>query len=364
MCVPQEKIYNDAPDEFAKFLDNGDLIVSLRNLGGTDNPFVKAGIYKPEEPDEFSFYHATCPICGVEAYADEPADEYGLVHFKCGCSDCGYRFELELDECTYYQIDHLALAEFISNGIGCNICRQFQRGWLFGKLRDYDVYFACSPTAGMYKALESTPKSVLIIGKNTPKLLPSQLAPHVIYLSRLLFVQDGKLNFAPEAIEEKIPVSRRERRRAERPTGEITKKHSRPPIHVYTPYYIAMIREWLEELRREQKTGKPEYKWITEWMHEHCHIQGLEPVGERQIRRHVAKLIAEMPDNPKRDKRSPSFALYWDGCEDENFIARFSEEDVNSLILRTFKTAQATGFKVRPMRGMDAAEYADKVKMR
>ena len=353
MCVPQEKIYNDAPDEFAEFLDSGEQTVTLEKLGGENNPFIKAGIYQRLPP----------PVCHCEDCDINRLPDFDPIEAEHICDQCRENNDRKAQIVTY-SIDHLALAEFISNGIGCTICRQFQRGWLFGTLRGYNVYFACAPTAGMYRAITTSEKSVLIIGKNNPKLLPKGLEHKVIFLSRLLYVDDGILNFAPEAIEEKIPVSRRERRRAERPTGEITKKHSRPPIHVYTPYYIAMIREWLEELRREKKTGKPEYKWITEWMHEHCHIQGLEPVGERQIRRHVAKLVAEMPDNPKRDKRSPSFALYWDGCEDENFIARFSEEDVNSLILKTFKTAQATGFKVRPMRGMDAAEYADKVKIR
>lgn len=360
MCDPK-KIYNDAPDEFAEFLDSGATFVSLKKLGGAENPFVKAGIYTECAPEDEIC--TMCPECGQEQIVYRTEKLVTHKHMPVTCERCGHPHLVYLSEFRLFTIQHDVLAEFISKGIGCSICRQYKKtGYMFGKLRDYDVYFACSPTPGMYKALESTPKSVLIIGKNNPQLLPPSLAPRVIYLARLLYVQDGKLNFAPEAIEEKIPLPpKSEPKKKEKDPEKPTKKHSRPPIHVYTPYYLEMIHEWLKELRRDEKTGKPEYKWITAWMHEHCHIQGLEPVGERQIRRHVKKLIAEMPDNPKRDKRSPSFALYWDGCEDENFIARFSEEDVNSLILRTFKTAQETGFKVRPMRGMDAAEYADKV---
>lgn len=360
MCDPK-KIYNDAPDEFAEFLDSGASTVSLHKLAGIENPFVKTGIYKEilTESDTCT----VCPHCGLEQIVS--LTEEGRVSKKQSsvCEMCHNQFQVSLDEFRLFEIQHDVLAEFISQGVGCSICRQFKKtGWQFGKLRDYDVYFACSPTPGMYKALESTPKSVLIIGKNNPKYLPPSLATRVIYLSRLLFVNDGKLNFAPEAIEEKVPMPRHEHRRTEKNPEKPTKKHSRPPIQVYTPYYLCMICEWIDELRKKGQTGKPPFKWITRWLFLHCHIQGVAHVGERQVRRHVEKLIASTPDNPKRDKRSATFAVYWKECESERFVQVFSKKDVAKTITEAFDVAMKTGFKVSLMRGMDAADFADKVR--
>ena len=147
-----------------------------------ENPFIKSGIYT-----QVPIKECQCETCAVNTEPDMFFGEDDI------CEKCRTSVEQKKTN-PDYEIDHLALAEFISNRIGCTSCRQFKKtGWQFGTLRDYDVCFACSPTPGMYKALESTPKSVLIIGKNTPKLLPASLATRVIYLSRLLLVENGEL---------------------------------------------------------------------------------------------------------------------------------------------------------------------------
>jgi len=353
MCIPKEKIYNDAPDEFAEFIDSKREYVHLSELGGEANPFVVEGIYEPYEIAEKS-----CAGCEF----DDP-DNYDRDPDWCdqACAHCRAAIELAKND-PVYKINDMRLAEFISSGIGCAVCRQFKKtGWQFGKLRDYDVYFACSPTPGMYKALECTPKSILIIGMNTPDMLPTSLAVRVIYLSRLLYVAGGRLNFAQEAIEEKIPHPRRRTRRTDRMTGGEGKKYSRPPIQVYAPYYLAMICEWLERLREKNEIGTPSFGWVTRWIHSNCHIQNINSVGERQIRRHVKTLMSGNVQSGRLDKRSPTFAVYWNGCNDKGFITKFSREDIASLIINTFEIAKKTGFKVTPMKGMDAAEYADKV---
>ena len=354
MCIPREKIYNDAPDEFAKSLDQGGPAVSLRELGGTDNPFIKVGIYKLED-DEFVSYHTHCPYCEAWTGTDDQPDEYGFINFSCGC---GTQFQHEVDECTYYTIDHAALAEFISKGLKCTVCRQFQGGWLFGKLRNYDVYFACAPTKGMYKALESTPKSILIIGKNTPELLPTPLATRVIYLSRLLYVMDGELHFASEVIDEKIPLSHEGERTKGAKKGAPKKAQSRPPIQAYTPLYLKMIREWIYNLHAKNETGTPSIDYINDWMRKNGRIDGVAPVSKWQTRRHINKLTGKA----KGENIDPTFSVYWNGCTSESFISENHSKDISKTIMTLFSVANRTGFKVSLMHGMDAAEYATKVK--
>ena len=230
MATPEAKIYNDAPDEFAEFLDSGHLVVTLDKLGGQNNPFIKEGIYREAAPN-------ISPNGEIQ------------IRFPDGN-------ESKVTEVKYvnkdYAIDHNALAEFMSRGLGCKISRQFKKtGWQFGKLRGYDVYFACVPTAGMYRALESAPKSVLIIGQNNPETLPSSLATRVIYLSRLLFVKDGTLQFANEVVEEKIPMPQGGGRRDSEPKERRAKGNpKRWPIQMYAPHYLKMMAEWFENLRR------------------------------------------------------------------------------------------------------------------
>ena len=321
MLVPEEKIYNDAPDEFAEFLDSGETEVSLCDLGGLANPFVKEGIYKRK---------------------DATAD------------------------CTSFTIDHPALAEFLSKGLGCTVCRQFKKtGWQFGNLRGYDVYFACFPTAGMYRALESMPNSVLIIGQNTPKALPPEIAVRVIFLSRLLFVKDGGLHFANEIIRLKIPMPDKgdegDKAQKEKPP----KKQGHPPVQVYTPYYLSMMGVWLDKLRKEGGTGRPPKEWIVDWLQDKgpsCCRRGL---SQRQIYRHIDKLTSPAPPaKGKPDFRSDVFTAHWNGCLDSDYVSHFSVEDLTNAIMKAFDVAKKMGYDIRPkvMRNMDAADYADKVR--
>lgn len=319
MPQPEGKIYNDAPDEFAEFIDSGRVEVSLRDLGGPGNPFLKEGIYKGTS--------------GAPSVSD-----------------------------AYFSIDHSALAEFMSRGLGCRVCRQFKKtGWQFGTLRGYDVYFACAPTAGMYRALESTPKSILIIGQNTPKTLPSEIATRVIYLSRLLYVRDGGLHFAQEVVEEKIPKPRAAAA-GKSPRSERPKRQSRPPVQVYTPYYLSMMGEWLDTLRREDGAGRPSKEWIVEWLRKNGPSFCRRGLSERQVYRHIDRLTArEPPARGMPDFRSDVFAAHWNGCLDRNYVARFSTEDLAEAIMKAFAVAKKMGYDIRPMRSMDAAEFADKV---
>lgn len=353
------KIYNDAPDEFAEFLDSGEHLVSLKKLGGIKNPFIKAGIYKPERPDDLFSFHTICPSCGCEAYGTLSYDLTDTVDFKCGCLTCLHEFKLEASECTYYEIDHAALAEFVSKGIGCLVCRQFQKtGWLFGTLRGYNVYFACSPTKGMYRALTTSDKSVLIIGKNNPKLLPEELGQKVILLARLLFVKDGELHFAQEAIEEKIPPSRRKASTETKPASSTPIKRFRPPIQIYTPYYLAMVKAWISQLRANHgKYERPPMKWMQAWMYENGPFEG-KRLCERQMYRHIEAMTAET-SNDKIDKRNPIFTMFYNGCESMSFVENFFEKDLVAEIQKTMQRAtKIPGFRLRPMRTCDAAEIA------
>ena len=362
MAVPEDKIYNDAPDEFAEFIDSGRPDVSLKELGGEDNPFVKEGIYK-ESIDEFCDY-AYCPECGHIVCFNNDFSYHELITLKCGNEDCEWEFDVDAEDCKHYAIDHYALAEFMSKGLGCSVCRQFKKtGWQFGKLRGYDVYFACEPTDGMYRALESAPKSVLVIGQNNPKKLPSALATRVVYLSRLLYVSDGALHFADEVIEEKIPLLRE---RVVQVTDEVekpAKRHARPPVQVYTPYYLAMMGEWLYKLFQEVKTGQPTKKWMVDWLYKHGQSFSRRRLSERQIYRHIEKLTAETPP-PKGtpDYRSPVFAAHWNGCLDMAYVQHFSVEDLPKAISKAFTVAEKLGYKIKPMKSMDAADFADKVR--
>ena len=344
-----QKIYNDAPDEFAEFLDSGAQTVTLEELGGKDNPFIKAGIYKQIPVRERDC--TRCPTKGKPTVFPFSID-------ALSCEECKELVQHEKEN-PQYVIDHPALADFISKGIGCSISRQFKKtGWLFGNLRGYDVYFACVPTPGMHRALEASPKSILIIGMNTPKSLPEKLAPRVVYLSRLLYVQNAQLNFAMEAIDEKIPPERRRARRAEK--RRAPRKQSRPSIHVYAPMYLTMIRNWLCDLHEKNTTGTPSVKYVNGWMRRNCKIDGVEPVGEWQTRRHLDVLSGKK----EYENIDPTFSIYWNGCSSPSFISENYNKDISKTIINLFKVANSTGFKVSPMRGMDAAEYADKVAQR
>ena len=351
MCVPQEKIYNDSPNEFAEFLDSRRKYVFLSELGGTANPFVVEGIYELSE-----FKKPKCAECDVNRhYAVDP--EWG----DQACSHCE-RLAAQAEHDPVYTINFVRLAEFISSGIGCDICREFQKpGWLFGKLRGYDVYFAYSPTKSMCRALKTSEKSILIIGGNNLEHLTAGLETRIILLSRLLFVKDGRLNFAHEVIEEKIPQARRRNRREHpKSEGEPKKTQSRPPIQVYTPLYLTMIREWILNLHAKNETGTPSIDYINDWMRKNGRIDGVAPVSKWQTRRHINKLIGKA----KGENIDPTFSVYWNGCTDERFISENHAKDISKTIVNLFKVANSTGFKVSPMRGMDAAEYADKVARR
>lgn len=367
--MPENKIYNDAPDEFAEFLDSGRCEVSLEDLGGEDNPFVKVGIYsfRREEVKEGTY----CPCCGAKEdvapdlgflsdydEGDEDSPENPLNLMIVGSAPCDLQ--------RYFSIDHNALAEFMSKGLGCTVCRQFKKtGWQFGKLRGYDVYFACRPTEGMYRALESAPKSVLVIGQNTPKTLPSSLATRVIYLSRLLFVKDGSLHFANEVVEEKIPLPHGRAAHAAKEGKKPVKKYTRPPIQVYTPYYLSMMGVWLDKLQQEGKTGQPPKEWISDWLYRNGPPCNRRRLSERQIYRHIAKLTEKQsPAKCEPDYRSPVFAAHWNGCLDSAYVTRFSVDDLSEAIASALAIAEKQGFKIKTMKGMDAADFADKVRQK
>ena len=363
MAVPEDKIYNDAPDEFAEFIDSGRPDVSLKELGGEDNPFVKEGIYKESSFDEFCDY-AYCPECGHIVCFNNDFSYRELITLKCGNENCEWEFDVDADDCKHYAINHYALAEFMSKDLGCSVCRQFMKtGWQFGKLRGYDVYFACKPTEGMYRALASAPKSVLVIGQNNPKNLPSALATRVIYLSRLLYVKDGTLHFANEVIEEKIPLQRGSTARAGDKSEKPSKKLARPPVQVYTPYYLSMMAEWLERLQKQGKTGRPSKKWMVEWLYKKGPSINRRRLSERQVYRHIEKLTEQTPP-PKGepDYRSAVFAAHWDGCLDMAYVNHYSVDDLTEAISEAFATAKKLGFKIKTMRDMDAADFADKVR--
>ena len=340
MATPEAKIYNDAPDEFAEFLDSGHLVVTRDELGGQNNPFIKEGIYREADPN-------ISPNGEIQ------------IRFPDGN-------ESKVTEVKYvnkdYAIDHNALAEFMSRGLGCKISRQFKKtGWQFGKLRGYDVYFACVPTAGMYRALESAPKSVLIIGQNNPETLPSSLATRVIYLSRLLFVKDGTLQFANEVVEEKIPMPQGGGRRDSEPKERRAKGNpKRWPIQMYAPHYLKMMAEWFENLRREKRVGRPPIKWIADWMYKHNASPSRKRLSERQIYRHITALTEASSKNGKPDRPYAEFVTHWYGCEDSRFVDNFTGESLADVILKLFPSAKLDGNDIKPMRDMDAADFADK----
>lgn len=351
-AVPNEKIYNDSPDEFAEFLDGKAQTVTLMELGGVDNPFIKAGIYRQIQSQ------CNCDNCEINH-----GEDY-IVGEEIICRECRLKAEAQKANPSY-AIDHPVLAEFISNGIGCKICRQFQKtGWLFGNLRGHDVYFACVPTPKIYRAVASTPNSVLIIGQNSPKDLPPALLPRVIFLSRLIFARDGALNFAQEAIEEKIPLphGRKSSGRGQ-DESKPKRRQARPPIQVYTPYYLQMMAVWLDDLRKKGKTGQPTKEWISQWMLENGPSFNRRRLAERTIYRHLDRLMSlESPGTDKPDFRSSEFTAHWNGCLDHNYVTRFSMKDITGEIMRAFTVARKFGFDVKPMRNMDAADFADKVK--
>ncbi len=361
MPVPESKIYNDAPDEFAKFLDSGNYVVTLGELGGLGNPFVTEGIYKKrhlETPEGYGY--TVCPKCGdlLDLYFLEEDDTITCENRQHG----PWTFEVKEEDCTFYEIDHHALADFMSKGLGCRVCRQFKDGWLFGKLRGYDVYFACTPTEGMYRALESTPKSVLVIGQNTPKSLPPELATRVIYLSRLLYVKDGTLHFANEAVEDKIPLPRGGAHSESGSKEKLVKKPpKRWPIQVYAPFYLSMMAEWLDILRKEDRVGQPTKEWMVDWLYKHGASPNRKRLSTRQIYRHIDVMTTELPPSKgKRDLRVPVFGISWNGCEDKAYVATYSVDDITTAIMNAYDNAKKMGFDVKPMKNMDAADFADK----
>ena len=383
MTGQEDNIYSAAPDEFAAFLDGTESTVSLKKLKGENNPFVKAGIYKlhKSEPRMSSIKRpivthdvksgvsgAVCPCCGE---ISDVAPDLGMI-FADYEADDDTAENFSIDEGIQYELDHPRLANFVANGIGCPPPRQFQKGWFLGKLRDYDVYFACDPTKGMYKALESTPKSVLIIGKNTPEQLPAPLATRVIYLSRLLYVCDGELHFAEEAIDEKIPSARPGGRKEAKKPAAGPKKKSRPGIEVYAPGYLEMIYMWLNRLHAKQETGTPKIRWVHKWMAKNFRIEGHDPVGEHQTRVHIKTLLKDDGSACRHRVKGQflTFRLFWQGCESVDFVERFAgpnAENLTDMIAGALAVANKDPrFKVhgkeRPMLNMDATDYADKVK--
>ncbi len=358
-------MYNDAPDEFAEFLDSGRYEVSLSDLGGVNNPFVKEGIYREccfraEFAADYYGQYAYCPDCGEKFYFNHDFAKYNCLEWKC--DKCGSELFIYENDSIHFAIENARLAEFMSKGLGCSVCRQFKKtGWLFGKLRGYDVYFACVPTEGMYRALESAPKSVLVIGQNNPKNLPPALAPRVIYLSRLLFVKDGALHFANEVVEEKIPMRRDGGSRESGQKGKRAKGNpKRGRIHKYAQHYLTMMAEWFEILRREKRIGRPSIEWMADWLYEHNASPSRKRLSDRQIYRHIKALTEASSKNGKPDRPYAEFVAHWYGCEDSQFVDNFSGKSLADVILKLFPSVKIGGNDIKPMRSMDAAEFADK----
>lgn len=350
------KIYNDAPDEFAEFLDSEQPTVSLAKLGGLENPFIKLGIYT--KCPEFEMAFVNCEFCNRLHTIDSQELSTEDNPHPLYCDNCGSEFLAYKDQHILYKIDHDALAEFISKGIDCRICRQYKKtGYMFGKLRGYDIYFACNPTEGMYKALECEPKSILIVGQNTPTLLPTALATRIIYLARLLFVKDGTLNFAHEILEEKIPLYKESKKAIT--NDQPKKKQPRPPVQCYTPFYLSMIAEWLVELKKQDKAEQPSKRWMSNWLYKHGPTFNRRRLSERTIYRHINQLISTKPPSKgKPDCRSPVFTAHWHGCLDISHVNHFATTDITGEIIKAFSIARETGFDVGVMKGMDAFDFA------
>lgn len=350
-------IYKNAPDEFAEFLDSPYIAVSLKKLRGKENPFVKLGIYQEHGYSEYE--SITCKECGEEITIHCPDFDGKHLSYPTTCNICNKSFLLDGRQFILYRIHHDVLADFISKGIGCPICRQYKKtGYMFGKLRGYDVYYASKPAEGMYKALEAEPKSILIIGQNNPSSLPSALAHRVIYLSRLLFVENGELKFANEAIEEKIPQSRSKAKLTSPNAVPKRKKKVHLPIQIYTPYYLAMVKAWIKTIRDTGgKYKKPPMKWMQSWLAENGPLEG-HRLCVRQIHRHIELLESEVSDG-KVDHRNPIFTMYYNGCESMQFVENFFEKDLVAEIQKTMQRAtKIPGYRIRPMRTCDAAEIA------
>ena len=365
MPVSDSKIYNDAPDEFAEFLDSGRYEVSLSDLGGVNNPFVKEGIYREccfraEYAADYYGQYAYCPDCGNKFYFNHDFDKYNCLEWKC--EDCGSELFIYENDSIHFTIEHARLAEFMSKGLGCSVCRQFKKtGWLFGKLRGYDVYFACTPTAGMYRALESTPNSILVIGQNTPKNLPPALATRVIYLARLLYVKDGALHFANEVVGEKIPLPRGHTAKATKQDETPAKNPSHLPVQIYTPYYLMMMGVWLEKLQKEGKHGRPKKPWIAKWLHKNgpSFLRGREPLSPRQIYRHINALTGKTrAPKGKPDCRSAEFIIRWDGCRDMAYVSGYTGEGLADAILKASESSRKLEYEIGPTRSVDAATLA------
>ena len=118
--------------------------------------------------------------------------------------------------------------------------------------------------------------------------------------------------------------------------------------------------EWFENLRREKRVGRPPIKWIADWMYKHNASPSRKRLSERQIYRHITALTEASSKNGKPDRPYAEFVTHWYGCEDSRFVDNFTGESLADVILKLFPSAKLDGNDIKPMRDMDAADFADK----
>lgn len=335
--TPYEEKHSDAPDEFAEFLGSGEELVSLHTLGGYDNPFITDGIYQ-RIPEETSYLHC-CANCGK-------IDNYKVTDLVA-CSNCGAPLTFNEDERIKYKVNDAALAKFISDSIGCSICRQYQKtAWIFGQLNGHDVFFVSKPTEKICRSIKSSDNAVLIVGENNLDAIPEGILNRTIQLSRLLYAYDGHLNIAQEILSEKITL---------KPPAAVA-PCKRGTMGKYVQAYKRMIVAWLGELKANKTTGEPTKKWIQNWFIKN--VPGMKVISVRQIYRHLNALLGRTDNKANFDTQ---FMLYWTICKDGKRIQEFSSADMNDKMIKAMETHNAT---IKTMRSCDAAEYADKIALR
>ena len=86
-------------------------------------------------------------------------------------------------------------------------------------------------------------------------------------------------------------------------------------------------------------------------------------LSERQIYRHIELLTGKkQPRKGKPKCQSVEFIVHWNGCLDISHVNHYSVEDLASVISKAFAKAKKMGYPVKPMKSMDATDFADKVK--
>ena len=66
------------------------------------------------------------------------------------------------------------------------------------------------------------------------------------------------------------------------------------------------------------------------------------------------------PENGKPDLRVPVFGISWNGCENKAYVATYSVDGITTAIMNAYDSAKKMGFDVKPMKKMDAADFADR----